>query len=104
MQICPSDQDVNNIINGTHPDSFSYLGMHRAAREGGPEVRAFLPHADTVEVIDAVARKPVADLQKARLAGNFVGLRVRKESRRGHPYSLRLDVSPLRGGVYRRSS
>ena len=42
---------IEALVNGRHPDPFSLLGPHET--EGTTFVRAFLPGADAVELIDA---------------------------------------------------
>ena len=42
---------IEALVNGRHPDPFSILGPHEA--EGATFVRAFLPGADAVELIDS---------------------------------------------------
>ena len=52
MSVLPDQHVINQIISGHYADPFSLLGMHAVA--AGLEVRALLPDADQVWVIDAV--------------------------------------------------
>jgi 1,4-alpha-glucan branching enzyme len=57
------------IIGGYHADPFRYLGPHQ---EGGrPVVRAFLPGAEEVTVVDDDA--PETELARVHQAGLFIG-------------------------------
>ena len=47
------NEEVSSIINTKHQDVFSVLGMHKLLTEKGVVVRAFLPEASRVEVIDS---------------------------------------------------
>ena len=46
-----AEADVEHIIAARHGDPFQVLGMHETAQ--GMVVRAFVPHAETLEVVDA---------------------------------------------------
>ena len=50
-----SQKDIQQIVNGDHPNPFSVLGMHRAVLLDGPvvAVRALVPDADDVSIVDA---------------------------------------------------
>ncbi len=52
-------------------DPFRILGMHEV--DGAPVVRALLPDADTVAVIDAATGAKVAELKRCHDAGIFAG-------------------------------
>ncbi|MGA7609406.1 MAG: 1,4-alpha-glucan branching enzyme, partial [Xanthobacteraceae bacterium] len=57
------------IIGGYHADPFRYLGRHD---EGGRQVvRAFLPGAEEVTVVDEAA--PATELARVHQAGLFIG-------------------------------
>ena len=60
---------IQAIVHGHHHDPFSYLGMHQTA--DGLTVRAFLPHAHTVALLD-LHGKPVADFERIDPEGLFV--------------------------------
>lgn len=65
-------QDVELICTGRHGDPFSVLGPH--AQEGGTSIRAFLPGARQVEVLDACSGHPLGRLEKQQADGFFEGL------------------------------
>lgn len=72
-----SRETITAIVNGDHWDPFSVLGMHldSACREQktGPVVRALLPQAHRVTVIDAATGKPAGELPRVHEAGFFAG-------------------------------
>src|SRR5690606_35943089 len=55
MAAATSEQDIQHIIHGEHPNPFAVLGMHRVDLPSGPAtiVRALLPGARNVWVVDA---------------------------------------------------
>ncbi|WP_284616287.1 1,4-alpha-glucan branching protein GlgB [Aquabacterium humicola] len=63
-----SDHDVNALVAARHPDPFAVLGLH-ADGAGGLVVRALLPQADAVAVIDVANGQPVATLQRIHADG-----------------------------------
>lgn len=63
-----SDHDVNALVAARHPDPFAVLGLH-ADGAGGLVVRALLPQADAVAVIDVANGQPVAALQRIHADG-----------------------------------
>jgi 1,4-alpha-glucan branching enzyme len=83
------DIDSAALIAGAdHPDPFSFLGMHAAG--DGVVVRAFLPGARGVEVIESSHGKPVARLRRIHDDGVFTGAIA---GRRPFAYRLRIDYS-----------
>ena len=64
-------QDVELICTGRHGDPFSVLGPH--AQEGGTSLRAFLPGARQVEVLDVSSGHPIGRLEKQHADGFFEG-------------------------------
>jgi len=65
--------DVEAIAGGYHGDPFKVLGPHRVQKPRGTaqwEVRAFLPHAESAEIILGDQRAPMT---KVDAAGLFVG-------------------------------
>jgi len=78
--------DVTAIVHGTHGDPFAVLGMH--ATPGGVTVRAFLPDALDVAVIDAATSRVAFDLARVDDAGFFVG-----DGPGNAPYAYRLRVT-----------
>jgi 1,4-alpha-glucan branching enzyme len=84
------DPEIAAIVEARHDDPFSFLGMHRAAE--GVVVRALLPTAETMAVVDA-ATEGIAG------RGALVhpqGLFVAAIADRSEPFDYRLRVS--RGG------
>lgn len=76
MPVLPDQHVINQIISGRYADPFSLLGMHQVA--AGLEVRALLPDADQVWVIDTQKQSRVAELRRADTRGFFVGLMGRR--------------------------
>lgn len=81
--------EVSAIINAKHQDVFSVLGIHKHPTENGLVVRAFLPEAVGIEVIDSKTNKSVAVLSCVNQAGLFEG----KLGRRRNFFNYRLRVS-----------
>ena len=80
------DAVIELISTASHGDPFSVLGMHADAK-GSLWVRALLPGAAQVTVLDAADAKPLGDLGLRHPDGLFEGrLRIRKR----RPY--RFDV------------
>jgi len=75
------------IVHAAHHDPFGYLGMH----EDGDAVvvRAFLPQAHAVELIDAGAGATIAPLSRIHRDGLFA---VRVEQRKRFAYRLRVEA------------
>ena len=78
MSVLPDQHVINQIISGHYADPFSLLGMHTVA--AGLEVRALLPDADQVWVIDADKGKKVVELRRTDDRGFFVGLMPRRKN------------------------
>ncbi len=78
--------DVDAIVRGEHGDPFAVLGMFTHA--DALRVRAFLPGADEVGVIDARRGRVVATLDRIRDEGFFAGV----VPRRRQPFDYRLRV------------
>ena len=83
------DRDIARIVSSTHYDPFSYLGMHRAARGTGMVVRAFVPWAHSVSVIDRETGAVLAGMAKIHEAGLFAG----EIAGRNDPFAYRLRVT-----------
>ena len=77
---------IQAIAHGHHHDPFSYLGMHPS--DSGLIVRAFLPHARGVTLIDT-AGKDIAPFERVDPAGLFI---ARLTETKPFPYRLRLAV------------
>ena len=80
---------IEAIVHGYHHDPFAYLGMHQT--EGGLTVRAFLPQAHAVTLIDS-AGKPIAELDRIAPEGLFLA-----ELAGAKPFAYRLRLA-LDGG------
>src|SRR3954469_6884945 len=68
-----SAEEIEAIVGGYHGDSFRVLGPHAIRKKGGNsrwEVRAFLPQAESAEVIAGDQRRP---MEKKHAQGFFCG-------------------------------
>jgi 1,4-alpha-glucan branching enzyme len=81
------DAAVEAIVAGRHDDPFAFLGMHRAL--GGLYVRAFLPDAEAMAVVESASGAVVAEGERIHPAGLFV---ARMPDRRD-PFRYRLRVT-----------
>ena len=88
-----SNPQVEAIVAATHGDPFGFLGMHEAA--GALYVRAMLPEADEMAVVDAASGEVVARGERIHPAGFFVASIPERTER--FPYRLRA----LSGGASR---
>ncbi len=82
-------EDVAAIVRAEHGDPFSVLGPH-ATPDDELEIRAFLPQAGRVEVVDAASGATLADLPRVQSDGFFNGTVLGRK--RPFPYRLRLTV------------
>src|SRR5580658_3068882 len=81
----PVDPQIAAIVAARHGDPFAFLGMHETG--DGLMVRAMLPGAETVDVIDATAGALASAAERVHPDGVFVArLPGRKER---FPYRLR---------------
>jgi 1,4-alpha-glucan branching enzyme len=71
MQSLTADADVRALVAARHGDPFGVLGMHVV--DGDVVVRALLPQASRVEVIDAADGSVAGDLELIDHAGFFAG-------------------------------
>jgi len=78
--------DVDAIVGGRHGDPFAVLGPHDTP--DGPVVRAFVPHAEFLDVVDSAGRA-VARLERRHDAGFFEGMLKGKAAKLGRRYVLR---------------
>jgi 1,4-alpha-glucan branching enzyme len=78
--------DVGAIIRGDHPNPFGYLGLQQTG--DGMVVRAFMPEARSVSLVDAASPDNGMPLQRVDDAGMFAG-RVERRSR----FAYRLRVA-----------
>ncbi len=83
----PPSPDAEAIVAARHGDPFAFLGMHQAS--AGLYVRAFLPDAEQMAVVDGATGKIVAEGERLHAAGLFVAsMPARRE-----PFRYRLRVS-----------
>ena len=83
-------REVEALVAGRHSDPFAFLGMHRAS--AGIYVRAMLPDAERMVVIDATSGEIAAQGERIHPAGFFVA----SMPDRNAPFRYRLRV--WRGG------
>jgi 1,4-alpha-glucan branching enzyme len=81
--------DVEQVLGARHPDPFRVLGMHTVSLGGELRlaVRAFLPGAESVAVLDEEGRE-VAPMEAVHAAGFFETVLPRETG--SFPYSLRV--------------
>jgi 1,4-alpha-glucan branching enzyme len=78
---------VSRLMQGDHHDPFSVLGMHR--HDGALVVRALLPGAAAVDVIEARTGRRLATLQPVDGSAVFSAVIPRRKN--PFPYRLRVD-------------
>ena len=83
-------REVEALVAGRHGDPFAFLGMHKAS--AGVYVRAMLPDAERMAVIDTASGEIVAQGERIHPAGFFVA----SMPDRNAPFRYRLRV--WRGG------
>ncbi|KWB64006.1 glycogen-branching enzyme [Burkholderia ubonensis] len=83
-------ETVARLIEGDHDDPFALLGMHLV--DGRVTVRAFLPDAVAVSVVDRASDRNLARLERVDGTALFAG--VVPLSRRPFAYRLRVDWGP----------
>lgn len=82
-RLMPGDQEVDALVRGTHPDPFSILGPHPDGE--GLVIRAYLPNALGVEVLDRDTGFVLSPMDQGQVPGLFF---ARLE--RPHRYCLRI--------------
>lgn len=82
-------EEVSALIGAKHQDVFSVLGMHKHPTESGLIVRALLPDAISVEVIDSKSNRSITKLTLVHESGLFEG----KLGRRRNVFNYHLRVS-----------
>jgi len=80
-----TDPQAEAIVEGRHDNPFGYLGMHKSA--SGLRVRAMLPGATEVQIVDSAIGEPVADALQIHPEGLFAADVARRE-----PFRYRLRV------------
>ncbi len=85
----PYEQGIERVISARHGDPFAILGMHNESAMGGLVVRAFLPQAVRVHVVNKKTGAVVAELAKVHDAGFFAG--VVGNSGAAFPYRFRIE-------------
>ncbi len=68
----PDSGAIDALVEARHGDPFALLGPHPAP--GGVAIRAFLPQAESVEVIAAETGLPVGRLARIHPAGFWTGI------------------------------
>ena len=81
---------IEAIVNGDHADPFSVLGV--LAAPGGTLVRAFVPGAEAVSIIDGDGGRQLAEMERLHDDGLFEGV----VADRTPPFAYRLKAT--RGG------
>ncbi len=76
--------DMQALVDARHPDPFSKLGMHRTTE--GYVVRAMLPGASAVAVVDRDSGESIGRLASIDPSGLYAGF-----VERAAPYRLRID-------------
>jgi 1,4-alpha-glucan branching enzyme len=82
-----SDADVSDFVDGRHRDPLRLLGMH-ADESGALWVRAFLPDAVTVDLLDAVTNRRLCGLETRHSAGFFEARVPRRKQRFAYRYRV----------------
>jgi 1,4-alpha-glucan branching enzyme len=82
----PAEEDIASIVNARHGDPFAVLGMHVV--NGAVSVRAMLPNAESVAVVDAATGVPVASLRRIHAGGFFASTMPNRAA----PFAYRLQV------------
>ena len=70
--LLPAARDIEALVRAEHQDPFAVLGPH-ADGAGGQFIRAFLPDALSVQVIDRDSGEELGNLQSSEVPGLFVG-------------------------------
>jgi 1,4-alpha-glucan branching enzyme len=86
---------IEAVVAGDHGDPFAVLGMHRMDTAGALVVRAFLPQARGVTVVERKAGRAVGTLESVHEAGLFEG----RLGRRKTPFAYRLRLETEAGPV-----
>ncbi|MGF1639672.1 MAG: 1,4-alpha-glucan branching protein GlgB [Rhodospirillales bacterium] len=88
--------DIHAVVTADHRDPFAFLGMHELRHPDGPlVVRAFLPQATRVVVVEVAANRGVAELARIHEAGLFAGVIEGRKER----FAYRLSVETSAGAM-----
>ena len=83
-----NSNDMQKIVNGTHSDPFSVLGMHII--DGKVTIRVFHPDADAIDVLDSKSGRKALSLSPSPDApAVYTGV----ASRRKKPFGYRLRIT-----------
>ena len=83
-----NSNDMQKIVNGTHSDPFSVLGMHII--DGKVTIRVFHPDADAIDVLDSKSgRKALSLTPSPDAPAVYTGV----ASRRKKPFGYRLRIT-----------
>jgi 1,4-alpha-glucan branching enzyme len=82
----PNHWDIEAICRGEHGDPFSLLGLHGAGQR--QVVRAWMPLAQAVDLIDAASGQTMCALHCIDIRGLFAAT----VPRRAKPFAYRLSV------------
>src|SRR5690349_793377 len=84
-----TDPAIAAIVEARHGDPFGFLGMHKGAR-GNIVVRAFIPWASKLELLDGGSGETVAELLRVHEGGFYA---VTLHGRKDHfPYRFRAET------------
>jgi 1,4-alpha-glucan branching enzyme len=92
-----SESDIEALIHGMHADPFSVLGLH-ADENGKWWLRAFLPGAISVSVMDTDGKKTIANLALRHADGLFEACIPRR--RKAFDYRLQIQWENNQQGIY----
>ena len=82
------DSDVLALVGGRHADPFGVLGMH-ADGDGRLWIRALLPGAETVSVLDARSQRVLVTLARRHADGYFEAAVPRRRKRFEYLFDVR---------------
>ena len=83
--LLPSAKAIDALVRAEHRDPFAILGPHGDGA-GGQFIRAFLPGALSVQVLDRDQQQVLGSLQAGEVPGLFVG-----HFPEARPYLLRIQ-------------
>ncbi|SUS06206.1 1,4-alpha-glucan branching enzyme GlgB [uncultured Defluviicoccus sp.] len=89
------DGDAGAILSADHRDPFAFLGLHSVQPSGRLVLRAFLPQAKSVAVVDRATGEVVATLERVREEGLFAAA----IDGRSAPFAYRLRLETANGRI-----